>query len=318
MWDYIVRGALRLKRKKPSWLNIPQMMRLTITTYNVLEMLREWEIARPYNFLLLPMVDPTFGYAFSRRANEKVLLVCEFSSQQKRWFDIKCVNIHSGKKYRMVDCTKENNPPYNVVFPSQFARLLIEYQEHPEAKSLAPDGSPCEAKTHGLLQRAHITAGEFRYVGKEKGSNVPEVKQPKPEHVCSGCGRRIRAERNHCAHCAIEGATERLANAARIGRIAARSPEARAKNVASRRRHAQACSEWDASMQPAWLTSEVFSRQIQPLLADIPTSAIRSRIGVSRWYAGRIREGYRPHPRHWQALAQLVGRAGVPNRLNAR
>jgi len=50
----------------------------------------------------------------------------------------------------------------------------------------------------------------------------------------------------------------------------------------------------------------VFSRQIQPLLADISTSAIRSRIGVSRWYAGRIREGYRPHPRHWLALAGLV------------
>ncbi len=167
MWDYIVRGALKLKRKKPSWLNIPQMMRLTITTYNVLEMLGEWEIARPYNFLLLPMVDPMFGYAFSRRANEKVLLVCEFSSKQQRWFDSKCVNIHSGKKYKMVDCTKENNPPYNVVFPSQFARLLIEYQEHPEAKSLAPDGAPCEAGTRGLLQRAHITAGILRYVGKE-------------------------------------------------------------------------------------------------------------------------------------------------------
>ncbi len=167
MWDYIVRGALRLKRKKPSWLNIPQMMRLTITTYNVLEMLGEWEIARPYNFLLLPMVDPTFGYAFSRRANEKILLVCEFSSKQNRWFDMKCVNIYSGKKYKMVDCTKENDPPYNVVFPSQFARLLIEYQEHPEAKSLAPDGSPCGPETCGLLRRAHITAGTFRYVGKE-------------------------------------------------------------------------------------------------------------------------------------------------------
>jgi hypothetical protein len=44
------------------------------------------------------------------------------------------------------DCAKEKNPPYNVVFPSQFARLLIEYQEHPEAKSLAPDGTPCEAR----------------------------------------------------------------------------------------------------------------------------------------------------------------------------
>jgi hypothetical protein len=28
---------------------------------------------------------------------------------------------------------------------------------------------------------------------------------------------------------------------------------------------------------------------------------------VSRWFAGRTREGYRPHARHWQGLAQLVG-----------
>ena len=73
MWDYIIRGALGLRRKARSWLDLPQMMRLTITTYNVLEMLGEWDIARPYNFLLLPMVDPTFGYAFDRRADEKVL-----------------------------------------------------------------------------------------------------------------------------------------------------------------------------------------------------------------------------------------------------
>lgn len=85
MWDYIVRGALKLKRKRPSWLNIPQMMRLTITTYNVLKMLGDWEVARPYNFLLLPMVDPTFGYAFNRRATDKVLLVAPFSAKQERW-----------------------------------------------------------------------------------------------------------------------------------------------------------------------------------------------------------------------------------------
>jgi serine/threonine protein kinase len=44
--------------------------------YNVLEMLGEWEIARPYNFLLLPMVDPLYGFAFHKKSNESVLLVC--------------------------------------------------------------------------------------------------------------------------------------------------------------------------------------------------------------------------------------------------
>jgi hypothetical protein len=167
MWDYIVRGALNLQRETPSWLNIPQMMRLTITTHHVLDMLGEWDLARPYNFLFLPMVDPTFGYAFDKRSNEKVLLVCPYSTHQERWSDMECVNVHDGKKYKMVDCTKEENPDHNVVFPSQFARLLIQYQEHPEAKSLAPDGTPCKSDTKGLLKRAHIVARELRYIGKE-------------------------------------------------------------------------------------------------------------------------------------------------------
>jgi hypothetical protein len=52
---------------------------------------------------------------------------------------------------------------------------------------------------------------------------------------------------------------------------------------------------------------QVFSEKIQPALVQASATAIAKRIGVSRWYAGRIREGYRPHPRHWQALAKLTG-----------
>lgn len=167
MWEYIVRIALGLKSKAPDWSELPQMMRLNITTYNVLEMLGNWEIARPYNFLLLPMVDPLFGYAFDRRANEKILLVCAFSSKQEEWFDLECINVYDGKRYKLVNSKEDRDISHNVVFPSQFARLLIEYQEHPEAKSLAPDGAECGAETSGLLKRAHIVAGEIRYVGKE-------------------------------------------------------------------------------------------------------------------------------------------------------
>jgi hypothetical protein len=61
------------------------------------------------------------------------------------------------------------------------------------------------------------------------------------------------------------------------------------------------------SSQPAWLTVEFYAEKIQPRLAEISAGAIASLIGVSRWYAGRIRQGYCPHPRHWQSLADLVG-----------
>jgi CRISPR-associated endonuclease Cas1 len=133
------------------------------------------------------------------------------------------------------------------------------------------------------------------------------VEFSKADHLCCGCGKTIRKARTHCAKCAVGSATERLVDAARIGRVAAQSPEARKRHAESESRHAQARASWDASSQPAWLTSEVFSCQIQPLLAGVSTSAIRSRIGVSRWYAGRIRQGCCPHPRHWETLAQMVG-----------
>lgn len=167
MWDYIVRGALNLPRTTPSWFDVPQMMRVTITTYNVLKMLGDWEIARPYNFLLLPMVDSTVGQAFDRRSTDKVLLVCQFSSRQDGWIEMECVNVYDGMSYRMIDCSKEGDLPHNVVIPSQFAHLLVQYQEHPESKSLSPDGTPCRADTRGLLQRVHIVAGDLRFIGKE-------------------------------------------------------------------------------------------------------------------------------------------------------
>jgi CRISPR-associated endonuclease Cas1 len=138
------------------------------------------------------------------------------------------------------------------------------------------------------------------------GSSAPTVAIPKPERVCRGCGKSIRAGRSDCGKCAIEGATKRLAEAARIGRIAAHTPEAIAREAKTQRQHAKARSSWVASSQPSWLSPEIYSEKIRPRLGEVSTSAIASRIGVSRWYAGKIRQGYRPHARHWQALAELA------------
>jgi hypothetical protein len=44
---------------------------------------------------------------------------------------------------------------------------LRRYRDHPESKSLAPDGSRCSGSTHGLLRRDRIVAGTLRGIGKE-------------------------------------------------------------------------------------------------------------------------------------------------------
>lgn len=98
-----------------------------------------------------------------------------------------------------------------------------------------------------------------------------------------------------------------MLDAARIGRQTANSPAAQSKRAITQRRNALAQHAWMSSDQPAWLTDTFYSEKVQPVLAAMSASAIARQISVSRWYAGRIREGYRPHPRHWRALAGLAG-----------
>ena len=142
---------------------------------------------------------------------------------------------------------------------------------------------------------------------KGKSPIPPAVPPPRRENLCRGCGKVIRDGRVHCAECEIPNATERLIGVARTGRALAHTPEARAREAEKQRRHADARSAWRLTGQLAPLTPEMYSDKVQPLLASLSISAIARAIGVSRWYAGRIRRGYRPHPRHWLALAKLVG-----------
>ena len=79
----------------------------------------------------------------------------------------------------------------------------------------------------------------------------------------------------------------------------------------TRRRHAPALKAWKPSDKPAWLDEKTYTEKTQPRLAEFPVSAISSALGVSRPYASDIRAGKRrPHPRHWEVLAQLAGISG--------
>jgi hypothetical protein len=88
-----------------------------------------------------------------------------------------------------------------------------------------------------------------------------------------------------------------MLDAAKIGRQMANGPEGQLKRASTQRKNALAQHAWKSSDQPAWLTDTFYSEKVQPVLAAMSASAIARQISVSRWYAGRIREGYRPHPR---------------------
>jgi CRISPR-associated endonuclease Cas1 len=130
---------------------------------------------------------------------------------------------------------------------------------------------------------------------------------PQENSVCKVCGTSIEAGKIYCAICAVTVSRENLVELAKSGRVAAQSPDAQARRAATKRRHDVARQGWLASSQPAWLNNETYTNKIQPGLATITVPAIASAIGVSMPYAADIRAGRRrPHPRHWEALAQLI------------
>jgi len=92
--------------------------------------------------------------------------------------------------------------------------------------------------------------------------------------------------------------------------MASHNAEAQQSRSDTQRRHAAAKAAWKPSSLPDWLTKEVFVREIQPRLKQITVSAIASTLKISVMYAMDIRRSRCvPHPRHWQALARLVGLA---------
>ncbi len=138
--------------------------------------------------------------------------------------------------------------------------------------------------------------------------SLPAEPAPGPTAICRICGTAIAFGRKYCAACAVTVSKENLSEAAKLGRVAGHSREARARQAEAQRRHAAAKRAWQASSQPAWLDKDFYLRKIQPLLSGVTVPALASALGISEPYAAEIRAGrYLPHPRHWLALAQLVG-----------
>lgn len=61
----------------------------------------------------------------------------------------------------------------------------------------------------------------------------------------------------------------------------------------------------------SWLNEDTYVEKVQPRLTAVTISTLSSTLGVSESFAADIRAGRRrPHPRHWDALAELVRVAG--------
>ena len=123
----------------------------------------------------------------------------------------------------------------------------------------------------------------------------------------SACGVSTKRGR-HCLKCGKEVSGEKLIELAKKGRIVTLGADAQRKRSETQKRHEAAKWEWRNSSKAGSVSNEIYDTEIQPRLTSITIAEIASTLGVSEPYAAGIRSGRRrPHPRHWQILANLAG-----------
>jgi hypothetical protein len=164
-WEWLLRRELGVESKPPDWLDLPAMMRMAMTSPNVMRTTRPDWLA-PFNFFLIPLLSDMGGYpAGFDRSNFKFITPTE--SDRAKWMSLKGVNLLDTVEGRTYQISMTPDPSHRKVVPESMRIILRQYLGHPEAKSLGPDGNVCGGTTAGLLQRTSILAGETIPIGKE-------------------------------------------------------------------------------------------------------------------------------------------------------
>ena len=159
LWEYVLRNTESLEPHQPAWFQQPAMMRFTITTPQILKPLQRFQTempyrdrTKPYNFVLSPILNRFLLAAIE----QPMTLITPFTNNPKRLLRQEWVNIYDGKSYSVIPVPVES-----------FGDIAQDFCIHRENKSRAPDGSPCDFHTTGLLRRTHITSAGVCYHGKE-------------------------------------------------------------------------------------------------------------------------------------------------------
>jgi hypothetical protein len=173
-WEYLLRKEFKYRAKEPDWLGLPAMMRMVMSSPNVMRNRRpEW--LAPFNFFLFPVIsDVGAGYpaGFDKSSFQ---FIAPAETDRKKWKRLSGINLFDGQVYQI---SMVPDPNQRKVTPDSFQIILNEYLGKPEVKSLAPNGKPCEPETKGLLQRAAIVAKNLIPVGKETDRHWEQGEDP--------------------------------------------------------------------------------------------------------------------------------------------
>ena len=92
-WAFLLRKELGLSSKDPSWLDLPAMMRMVLTTPNILKNRRpDW--LGPFNFFLFPQLSELGGYPLGFDKSN-FLFITPMETDRRKWRYVKGINLTS-------------------------------------------------------------------------------------------------------------------------------------------------------------------------------------------------------------------------------
>ena len=173
---------------QPSWIGLPAMMKMRISTPHYFDQMKGK--ASPFGFVLHPRT----------RDKLKLTLLTPFSKNRAGWAHSLCINTRDGKSYRL-----DGFPRTDIV---TLGDIVCGYVQHPEIKSLGPDGEKCKPHTRGLLRRMTINGGLQHCIGKEV-SRFEQGKDDFIENIDDVCihydGGRVAANESLIAEISERG-----------------------------------------------------------------------------------------------------------------
>jgi hypothetical protein len=175
-WRWLLHQAAFHSIPRPEWHHQPALSRFTASHPRLLLPFAKWNAGIPYQEQIKPanhlyVAHPSPG-AHPRQTNPKrfalISPAAATNSPQQEWR-----NLHNpgGPTYRISTDSvidRRGQPlPVHTVPVLTYGDLLNRYGQHPEPKSLGPDGQPCTRRTSGLLNRRPVHATTITHIGKE-------------------------------------------------------------------------------------------------------------------------------------------------------
>ncbi len=133
---------------QPKWISLPAMMKMRISTPHFFEQMKGK--VSPYGFVLHPRT----------RENAKLTLLTPFSKNREMWAKSLCINTRDGKLHRLDEISRAD-----VI---TLGDILCGYIQHPEIKSLGPDGEKCSCRNAwSLTKNSNIGAAYITPSGRK-------------------------------------------------------------------------------------------------------------------------------------------------------